>query len=219
MDTVTCPHCHQETRSDRPYCEHCARKLAVKRLEPKVEPSRIKELEVQLLAKDVEIEELRKVIEAITSERDTVKGELAAKHPELDQAIQHLETKEAQLQEAVAELEELRDSQLAFIPADSSKPALVIRASPIPRANFDTSFAENHKSLDLSATPFRIRATLERDPQGWVEVVVHPGATINIRESGQRWNRYGEGSRFRLVPGMVVFDPKGVMNARFELAT
>jgi hypothetical protein len=105
-------------------------------------------------------------------------------------------------------------------PADAAKdrPALnlSIESYPLKKPNFHLAIDDAKPSLDLSATLFRIRATVARSADG-IEVVVANGATLNIRLSeNQKWQRYTGGKRIKAVPGMILFDPTGSMNARLE---
>ena len=93
-------------------------------------------------------------------------------------------------------------------------PGLLIDSYPLKKQKFHISMDDTKQSIDLSATEFHIRATLERTSTG-IELVVQNGATLNVKLSEkQKWRRYTAGSRVTTASGMILFDPAGAMNAR-----
>lgn len=95
--------------------------------------------------------------------------------------------------------------------------AVTIDAHPLPRTDVRIDFADSQKSLDLSRTAYRIRATLERNSDASVDAVVHSGSIIHVKDPGTRsWKSRDSGGRIALTPGVVLFDPQGKMNARVD---
>ena len=98
----------------------------------------------------------------------------------------------------------------------ASLPVLWIEADPVQPSSLKIAFSSAHESLDLSKTGFGIRATLWRDPDGTIYLMVHNGAVLNVQAPGsKKWKRYESGSRVNAEIGAVLFDKNGTMNARF----
>jgi hypothetical protein len=220
---MKCVNCGHENPPGRIYCELGGHKIA-DRPGPPPNPNlqeledRIKQLQRELLVSEKEIENLQEQVNRVTQERN----QLAAKHPELEAILRQLDVKEAQLEAALQELNKARESaRQVQIPQREAEPVgsrslLFIESHPIKKPNFDMTFEDNRQSLDLSATEFHIRASLERTPGG-VDVVVHQGATVNVQTPGsKRWHRYPGGARLSADPGTVLFDTQGIMSARLE---
>jgi serine/threonine protein kinase len=78
-------------------------------------------------------------------------------------------------------------------------------------------FGAAKDSLDLSETPFGIRASLERRADGSIALTVHTGANLAVRLPGSdQWTQYSGGDRIGVEIGMVISTPGGKSNARFE---
>lgn len=68
--------------------------------------------------------------------------------------------------------------------------------------------------LDLAASPFRIRATLQRDSQDALALLVQDGATLRIRAPGATsWQNCAGGTRCSVVDGLMILDPQGFCSA------
>jgi hypothetical protein len=94
---------------------------------------------------------------------------------------------------------------------------LLVEADPIDSSRHGVSFAPARDSLDLSSTDFRIRATLERGPNGSIFLLVHAGATLNVQSPGsKRWIRYSGGARVPADLGTIVFDQDGALKVRLN---
>jgi hypothetical protein len=94
---------------------------------------------------------------------------------------------------------------------------LRVEADPIKSSGPGIAFGPAKVSLDLSTTDFRIRANLERDPNGSIYVIVHSGAMLNVQLPGnKKWIRYSGGARLPADAGIVLFDQEGRMNARLS---
>jgi len=79
------------------------------------------------------------------------------------------------------------------------------------------AFSSNQKLLDLSATQFHIRASLERNSNGSVDIVVHPGAQLNVRVlNASKWEAFGSTQRVSARHDLIVFDPKGSATVRLR---
>lgn len=88
---------------------------------------------------------------------------------------------------------------------------------PVPKAHSRVTFSDSQKALDLSKTPYKIRATLERNGDGSIDAAVHPGATLHVQyPSGKLWKEHTNGARINVVPGTILFDPQGQANARID---
>lgn len=72
-------------------------------------------------------------------------------------------------------------------------------------------FADTANSLDLTPTRFQIRATIERNRDGSVDVVVGRGGRINAQNTDglKVWKAFHGPARIPLRPGVVMFDPDG----------
>jgi hypothetical protein len=203
------------------FCRQCGRKINPMALpqDPTTEDlqahlERIRSLEQGLVERETEINNLRERLNQVAAEG----GEPSGQHPEVAPIVQQLNDKDREQQNTLQELDDLRDVQSA-LPQSSpgTPPHLSIEAYPIPNPAIATVFDDQHASLDLSTTAFRIRATLERNADASVDLVIHPGATINVKAPGEkRWRRLEGGARLNAEAGMVLFDPKGVVNARFD---
>lgn len=203
------------------FCRECGRKInpMVSPEEPTLEDvqahlERIKALEQELVEREGKINELRERLNKVPVES----GKPMAEHPEVAPIVQELDDKDRQQQNTLQELGDLRDLQPASPPSSTgTEPRLSIEAYPIPNPAIGKVFDDRLSLLDLSSTGFRIRASLERNADGSVGLVIHPGATINIKTPGEkRWRRVEGGARLNTETGMVLFDPKGVANARFD---
>jgi hypothetical protein len=201
------------------FCGTCGRRI--NRIDTPPDPTtedlqalqeKIQALEKDIVRRDEEIRRLNEGLEEVRGERD----DLAEKHPEVGTILRQLDDKDRALQGALQELDGLRD-RLPEPPPHSggALPHLLIESHPIPNPALGLTFGDQHKSLDLSTTGFRIRASLERTADGSVGLVIHPGALINVKAPGEkRWRRVEGGARMVAESGMVLFDPKGVVNAR-----
>ena len=227
MTMIKCA-CGRENPADTIFC-FCGRQVAPPPA-PKLDgPSeedlqklqeRVEQLQRDLLIKDKEIEALQR---KVTGKTDEAQKELSAKHPELQDLLQQLDAKDAQLQKSLKELDELREEMNRARQQEPEgpgvKPRLIIESHPIKKPNFNMIFDDAQQSLDLSTTRFRIGASIERNADGSVGVVIHDGATVNIQGPGsKRWRRYTGGARVSADPGMVLFDVKGEMSARLDRA-
>jgi serine/threonine protein kinase len=95
--------------------------------------------------------------------------------------------------------------------------AVSIDSHPLNLADYHLLFAGNAQILDLSKTPFGIHATLQRNSDGSIDAVVHPGATIQAQSAGTHsWKGFTGSQRIRVVPGIVLFDAKGKRTARVD---
>jgi hypothetical protein len=203
------------------FCRVCSRKINP--MAPPEEPTeedvqalleRIKALEQQLVERQREINELRVRLNKVSVESSTQ----TTQHPEVAPIVHQLDDKDRQQQDTLQELDDLR----VLVPAPPpSSPGTELRFSieayPIPNPAIGKVFDNRLSLLDLSTTEFRIRASLERNADGSIGLLIHPGATINIKTPGEkRWRRVEGGARLNTEAGMVLFDPKGVANARFD---
>jgi hypothetical protein len=75
-------------------------------------------------------------------------------------------------------------------------------------------FKRAMRMLDLSETRFRINASLKRDADESIYLVVHDRACLNIRFSGGKPIEYQGGKRIEVQAGMILVDPIGAMSAR-----
>jgi serine/threonine protein kinase len=92
---------------------------------------------------------------------------------------------------------------------------LLVEADPVRSSGLRIAFGPTKDSLDLSTTAFRIRANLERDPNGSIYLVVHNGAALNVQLPGsKKWMRCSGGARVNAEIGTVLFDQNGATNAR-----
>jgi uncharacterized coiled-coil protein SlyX len=213
-----CANCGEENPPGRIFCKKCSNKLKQNGI---VDPpdsedlqERIKELEAKLLARQQEINKLNDDLTSVTNEKNVFEKN----HPQLAIILHQLEEKDRALQEAIREVERLRKLlPLPVPPPAPSKAHLVLQSHPIPDPALSISFEDQQPSLDLSTTGFRIRANLERRSDGSVNLVIHPGATVNVKMPGEtRWRRLDNSAHVDTQPGMVLFDPKGAANARLE---
>jgi hypothetical protein len=218
-----CANGHENPPGKR-FCAVCGERID--RVEEPPEPSqedlqvlqeKIRVLQEDLLRRDEEIKKLDEELKTVTVERDGLVG----KHPDVEAILRQLDEKDRALQNALQELAGLR-KRLPEPPEVSpgSKMPLVIESHPIPNPAFGITFSDQQKLLDLSTTGFRIRVSLERNSDGSVGLVIHPGATINIKTPGEkRWRRLEGGARLNTEVGMILFDPTGVVNARLDRCT
>jgi hypothetical protein len=229
MIMMKCGNCGHDNPPDRRFCEICGHRITAS--EPpekgdlKTLQDKIASLQKKLLAKEKEIEALQQQVALATDDKKKPQGEPATDQPELKATLQELDTKELQLQSTLHELDKTRKS-LTMKQAESAKaepePAasvhrFVIESYPIKKPAFEMTFEESQASLDLSTSNFKIRATLERDANGSLELVVHKNATINVQAPGsKRWQRHAEGTRIKVESGFVLFDSAGSMNARID---
>jgi hypothetical protein len=213
-----CANCGHDNPVGKLFCEQCGNRIG--RVVPPPEPDPEDLLEkIQALQRDLLMreEEIKKLNDDLIKANDD-KEKMAEKHPKVETLIQQLDEKDRALQDALKKHQELL-SQLPEPPpvTPGSKPYLVIESHPIPNPDFGITFDDNAKSLDLSTTGFRIRATLERNSDGSVGLVIHPGAMINIKTPPEkRWRRFEGGARLSTKAGMVLFDAKGIANARLD---
>jgi hypothetical protein len=201
------------------FCSKCGRRI--NQVDPptdltpedlRVLQQKIHALQEDLLRRDEEIKRLDEGLKELRGERD----ELAGKHPEVETILRQLDEKDRALQDALQELDGLRNRLPLSPPHSVGSPHLLIESHPIPNPALALTFSDQDKSLDLAKTGFHIRASLERNADSSVGLVIHPGATINVKSPGEkRWRRVEGGARLITEAGMVLFDPKGVVNARF----
>jgi uncharacterized Zn finger protein (UPF0148 family) len=213
-----CSKCNFDNPPGKIFCANCGERINRPEREPELDPVELQE-KIQALGKELvrdeeEIKKLHERLEAVTLERD----ELAGKHPEVEAILRQLDEKDRALQDALQQLDALRNIVPSPPPnSPDVKPRLLIESYPIPNPAFGMTFDDHHNSLDLSTTGFRIRASLERNADGSVGLVIHPGATINIKTPARKqWQRLDGGARLSTEVGMILFDPKGAVNARFE---
>jgi hypothetical protein len=212
-----CANCGHDNPDKKIFCEKCGSRITPPPPLPRPEhdlQEKIKELQEDLLRREMEIKKLNEDLAAVTAK----KNELVGKHPEVETFLQQLEEKDRALQKALKELDDLR-SRLPLPVPDSpgAKAGFVIESHPIANPALGITFSSQQESLDLSTTGFRIRASLERKADGSLDLLIHPGATVNIKTPGEkRWRRLEGGARTDTEAGMVLFDPKGAANARLD---
>jgi hypothetical protein len=198
MTMIECPFCKFQNPDNRSYCVKCLRRLV-----PPGGGSE-DELEEILVKRDAEIERLRKELES-----------MHGNHPVLHSLQTELEAREVEQQKGLQDLSEARK----IAPALPSYPGakLVIESHPIKKLHYHIEVDRSTKSIDLAATEYRIRATLERTADG-LEIFVHNGANVNVllSEKNARWKRCFEGDRIKVSTGAIIYDPKGAMNARLS---
>jgi len=215
-----CANCGHDNPPDEIFCRKCGHKIAWVAPEPELTPEEIqtlrksiRALQEDLLKREEEIRKLDERLKEVTVERDEL-----AKNPEVGTILRQLDEKDRALQDAFQELESLRKhlpDPRSIAPATKSH--FVIESHPIPNPDFGITFDDDEKSLDLSTTGFRIRASLERNSDGSVGLLIHHGATINVKTPAEtRWRRLKGEARLSTEVGMILFDPKGVMNARLD---
>jgi serine/threonine protein kinase len=91
--------------------------------------------------------------------------------------------------------------------------AVTLAPYPVAKAGSRLFLAATQKILNLSQSYFRIRASLERNPDNSIDVVVHSGAEVNIQAPGSlKWEPHKAGERVRMVQGLIVFDRAGVVS-------
>jgi uncharacterized coiled-coil protein SlyX len=213
-----CANCGEDNPPGKMFCKKCGNRIKQSAptdpTDSDVLQERIKELEAKLLERQQEINKLNDDLTSVTNEKNVFEKN----HPQLAIILHQLEEKDGALQEAIREVERLRKLlPLPVPPPAPSKSHLVLQSHPIPDPVLCLTFEEQQPSLDLSTTGFRIRANLERRSDGSVGLVIHPGATINVKMPGEiRWRRLDNSARVDTQPGMVLFDPKGAANARLE---
>jgi hypothetical protein len=66
--------------------------------------------------------------------------------------------------------------------------------------------------LDLSQTAFRIRATLERKPDGQLFLHIHPGADVRVKDPLGAWHDLRDGVSVAVADGMQLSDLMGAAN-------
>jgi serine/threonine protein kinase len=94
---------------------------------------------------------------------------------------------------------------------------ITLTAHPLPDPNFQLPFHDAQKALDLSSTAYRIRATLQRNSDLSVDLIVHDGAEIRVgSHAGRSWRIHASGDRVQVVPGTVLFDDRGKVSARID---
>ena len=197
---IECPFCKSQNPDNRSYCMNvnCRRRLV-----PPDGDSEDK-LEEKLAARDAEIERLRKIVESSN-----------VNHPVPHGLQAELESKEVEQQKDLQDLSDARK----IAPVLPSRPGakLVIESYPIKKPRYRIEVDSSTKSIDLAATEYCIRATLERTAHG-LEIFVHNGANVNVlfSEKNTRWKRFFEGDRIKVDTGAIVYDPKGAMNARLS---
>jgi uncharacterized Zn finger protein (UPF0148 family) len=207
-----CPNQH-DNAPGLVFCSTCGKKIDWQ--EPP-EPEDIEDLQGKILAlqedlrrRDAEIKQLEEELRTVTVERN----ELVGKHPEVEKIVQQLDEKDRALQSALQGLEDLRNQLPVVSPASGAR--LLIESHPIANPELGVTFDNSRSTLDLSKTEFRIRASLERISDGSIGLLVHPGATINIKAPlEKRWRRLEGGARLTIEAGMILFDPAGAVNAR-----
>lgn len=107
------------------------------------------------------------------------------------------------------------DWRKLLLPIAEGKPPVprnltLTNASPM-KSPISLVVKDQVKRLDLSLTPFHIRATLEHDQTGSVTIIVHSGAELRVQESGKtKWHVYQSGQRLTATAGLVIFDPIGI---------
>ncbi len=213
-----CANCGEDNPPGRIFCKKCGHKIQQSGppdpTDPDVLQERIKELEAKLLSRQHEINKLNDDLTSVTNEKNAFEKN----HPQLAIILHQLEEKDRALQEAIREVERLRKLlPLSVPPPVPSKAHLVLQSHPIPDPALCINFEDQQPSLDLLTTGFRIRANLERRSDGCVGLVIHPGATINVKMPGDiRWRRLDNSTPMDTQPGMILFDPKGAANARLE---
>jgi hypothetical protein len=95
--------------------------------------------------------------------------------------------------------------------------SLLIKGDPEDSPGLRITFGMTKDLLDLSLTPFGIRATLERDGDGSIVITVHQGAKIAVRSQGNDyWTQYAGGRRIKAEIGMVLSAEDGKSRARFD---
>lgn len=94
---------------------------------------------------------------------------------------------------------------------------ITLRPHPLPDARMHLPFGDAAKQLDLSNTAYRIRATLERNSDFSVDLVVHRGAEIKMSgAAGRNWRVLAGGQRVGVAPGTVLFDDRGKLSVRID---
>lgn len=108
--------------------------------------------------------------------------------------------------------EDWRKQLLPIAEGKPSAPRHIVFTNASPsKTPLNLAIKDQVKRLDLSQTPFRIRATLERDQTGAVTIQVHPGAEVRVQEAGKtKWQTYQSGQQFSVTAGLVIFDPTGI---------
>ena len=92
-----------------------------------------------------------------------------------------------------------------------------LESHPILVPNSRLQFADSQAKLDLSLTNYKFRASLERQKDGSVDIVVHSGGQLRVQLPGsKRWQVHKSGARVNAVAGMVFFDEQGQFNARLD---
>lgn len=194
-----CSQCKTENPDLNSTCTNCGNKFRVDKPINGDEVAELREkiqgLLLELSGKDAELDGLKITVSGKDKEIAGLKSELSASQAEADDLRKKLKTNDV---------------------PEPPAPGLSLESFPEKKPNFHIAIDNTKQSIDLSSTLFRIRATIEHLDDA-LDVVVQKDATLNIRLSAnQKWQRYTGGSRIKAVPGMILFDPKGTMNARFE---
>ncbi|HXP52471.1 MAG TPA: hypothetical protein VN922_21135, partial [Bacteroidia bacterium] len=87
---------------------------------------------------------------------------------------------------------------------------------PIGKGIGKLQLSDSEVSLDLSRTKYAIRATLCRNSDGSIDVVVHALGVIRIKEPNQHWSIYGGSTRIPIRSGMLLSDPEGKSGAMIQ---
>ena len=87
---------------------------------------------------------------------------------------------------------------------------------PIGKGIGKLQLSDSEVSLDLSRTKYAIRATLCRNSDGSIDVVVHALGVIRIKEPNQHWPIYGGSTRIPIRSGMLLSDPEGKSGAMIQ---
>jgi hypothetical protein len=215
---MRCPICGHENPDSATICSKCGCNLYAPEPAPEPDPGevdrlreRIKDLEAAVAVKGGEIQELEDRLKKLINDPNGGK---------LQQVIvgmqQELDTKEARILELQNEIRRLQ-SDVPF-PPPGPETQIAIDSYPVMKPAFHLVLSESKHSIDLASTIYRIRASLERVPDG-LHIVVHAGADVNVRapQKGAKWTRLSEGGRTPVEAGSIVFDPKGAMNARLSV--
>jgi serine/threonine protein kinase len=89
-----------------------------------------------------------------------------------------------------------------LIPAVGSKENIVVDLDPVT-------------VIDLRTTPFEIRVRVERDPEGRISCLVHPGANVHVQFAhNSHWRQLQQGESTYATPGMVLLDREGKVSAK-----
>ena len=157
--------------------------------------ARAESLDRDLALRSEEIQRLRR-------QADDMDRELVAKRAELQTLEQLLKEKGAGVQPVAP-----------GVPI----PRLVVRAFPVTWEKVQISLEEGERALDLGPTHLHIPATLERNLDGTISLLVHPGATLHIQRPGStKWETFSGGARVSAEPGLVLSGDKGTTKALLD---